>query len=385
MSEEKPTFGQNAATVPPRDTILRSFMPELDSLRGVAALAVLFYHGLYYSGGGTNLYQGAARWVVAAAEPGFLGVNLFFVLSGFLITGILLNIKCNQHYYANFYTRRALRILPAYYLLLLLLFVYGIRGAFLGMSAVYLSNMVGLFGIKASYGPLWSLSVEEHFYLIWPAVVRKFTTGNLIVVAASTLFICPILQWQWLRMGRAEEASVLTWLVCDGIAIGALIAIFLRSRLGTRRNALLAAAAVCFVAFLLFGAGGQFGLGSEAQFVLQREAWNLLFGSLLISSLLLGSSRWQRVASPRLLRFFGSISYGLYLIHLLVFMAYQSVFKPKLGDFHALLTEFAICSMTAISLATLSRYTYEEYFLRLKERLAPTSPRMQQARAAVTP
>src|ERR1700758_3091094 len=96
-------------------------MPELDSLRGVAILSVVLYHGLFWSNNLTGL-TGWARMVVNLSRLGWLGVNLFFVLSGFLITGILLGQKSSSNYYSHFYFRRALRILPALYALLLILY-----------------------------------------------------------------------------------------------------------------------------------------------------------------------------------------------------------------------------------------------------------------------
>src|SRR5436305_15072727 len=97
---------------------LRDRMPELDTLRGIAVLLVLFLHAFNFSP--IHLFQPPAivRWFLRVTSEGWIGVNLFFVLSGFLITGILLNTKNSPRYYLRFYCRRALRILPAYYLIL---------------------------------------------------------------------------------------------------------------------------------------------------------------------------------------------------------------------------------------------------------------------------
>ena len=140
-------------------------MPELDTIRGIAVLGVLFLHGFSWQYAGLH-FGTLARMVLAATQPGWLGVNLFFVLSGFLITGILLDSKQAPHFYRTFYTRRALRILPAYYaLLILLLLLHSSSAGFVGLSFVYLANVTDLFGIACGYGPLWSLAVEEHYYL----------------------------------------------------------------------------------------------------------------------------------------------------------------------------------------------------------------------------
>ncbi|MGO8795530.1 MAG: acyltransferase family protein [Candidatus Sulfotelmatobacter sp.] len=105
-------------------SLLRPKMPELDCVRGVAILMVLFYHG-FATRQDLTAFSGLPRLVVWLASPGWTGVNLFFALSGFLITGILLDSKPNPQYYRRFYVRRALRILPAYYALLFVLVILG--------------------------------------------------------------------------------------------------------------------------------------------------------------------------------------------------------------------------------------------------------------------
>src|SRR5580700_4204252 len=136
------------------DKLIRSAMPELDTVRGLAVLLVLFFHGFGFQFASARLPRLAHLFVVATM-PGWVGVNLFFVLSGFLITGILLDSKNHPHFYRRFYSRRALRILPAYYGLLILLLVLGSSSPkFVGLSFVYLANMTDFFGVANDYGPL---------------------------------------------------------------------------------------------------------------------------------------------------------------------------------------------------------------------------------------
>jgi peptidoglycan/LPS O-acetylase OafA/YrhL len=161
------------------DSLLRTRMPELDTIRGIAVLLVVFFHGFGFRYGLQGL-SGFPKLFVAATLPGWMGVNLFFVLSGFLITGILLDTKSRADYYRRFYVRRALRILPLYYAVLLLLAILTRTGwvnrqaswAYLSLSFFYLSNVTELFGVLSQYTVLWSLAVEEHFYLLWPAAVH---------------------------------------------------------------------------------------------------------------------------------------------------------------------------------------------------------------------
>jgi peptidoglycan/LPS O-acetylase OafA/YrhL len=149
---------------------------------------VLFFHGIWWyipesaTGVGRALRVLMAEW--------HRGVGLFFVLSGMLITGILRDSRDRPDYFRRFYRRRALRILPAYYLMLVLLAMYGqgITRGFLGLSCIYLANMAPMLGIAMGYGPLWTLAVEEQFYLFWPLIIRR-CSNRTVAFVASGLFV----------------------------------------------------------------------------------------------------------------------------------------------------------------------------------------------------
>src|SRR5580765_7638865 len=133
------------------EPLLRSKMPELDALRGIAILAVVFYHGFFWSNELVGL-SGAALYFVFLTRFGWLGVHLFFVLSGFLITGILEDSKSQPRYFRSFYARRALRILPAFYgFLLLLAFLPSQSKPYLLLSFFHLSNFAPLFHVRNTY------------------------------------------------------------------------------------------------------------------------------------------------------------------------------------------------------------------------------------------
>jgi len=194
------------------DPLLREHMPELDSIRGIAVLLVLFYHGfaLRYN---LHLLSGRPRIVFLASMPGWVGVDLFFVLSGFLITGILLDSRRRADYYRRFYIRRALRILPVYYAVLALVtvlsrnYLVGNRAAWPSVifNLVYCSNLSMLFGIPFQYPVLWSLAVEEHFYLIWPVIVRRLTRKTLIFRWLPTALPWARYSPFWPGAGSAQE------------------------------------------------------------------------------------------------------------------------------------------------------------------------------------
>jgi peptidoglycan/LPS O-acetylase OafA/YrhL len=359
-------------------------MPELDTLRGIAVLLVLFFHGFYFATL-ADRFHGPVRWFVMATDMGWMGVNLFFVLSGFLITGILLDGRNDSGYYRRFYVRRALRILPAYYGFLLLLFAIVRLGLvnrqtswqFLGVSLVYLSNVSILFGVPSQYGALWSLSVEEHFYLLWPAAVRNVSRRFLAWTCVLIIVVCPLLRafYYWRHY---EYGAGYTWLVADGLAWGALLALLARGKVSSRRGM------ARFGAICLAGTAGlvvvllPFGIASSrtmAGGLLIVSVINSFFAGALALALVLGSGPWKGVFNLRVLKFFGEISYGLYLVEMLAFDVVDRILghwglqvSHTRGSFAVVLLRFALAATLATTVAYLSRRYYEEPFLRLKHK-----------------
>ena len=365
---------------PAPEPLVRRFMPELDVLRGIAVLGVLFFHGFRAEYGGLP-FTGARRILLLATEPGALGVNLFFVLSGFLITGILLDSRARPDYYRRFYTRRALRILPAYYSLLILLGVlHQASAAFLGLSFVYLSNVTSLFGVSMDYHPLWSLAVEEHYYIVWPSVVRKLRPRYLALFSLTICILIPVARAVSFHYGHLLGGEWYTWFAADGLAEGSLLAIVLRSAISRKQGAV-GATLLLMIATILMIAGAPFGMLSRQTMLgasLQLTVVNTFFAGLLLLFLVLGTSSRKWLVNSTILVFFGYISYGLYLIHPMVFRLYDKVtgrfwpwLQPSVGHFGLIVLRFAVVSATAIGLAYLSREYYEEWFLRRKDRIAP--------------
>ncbi|HEY6767097.1 MAG TPA: acyltransferase [Candidatus Sulfotelmatobacter sp.] len=357
-------------------------MPELDSVRGIAILMVLFFHG-FASQHGTGWFGGGIpKFAVNLASIGWMGVNLFFALSGFLITGILLDSKPRPGYYKRFYLRRALRILPAYYAILSLILIIGrtalhedVSLKFLGLSAVYMANLTVLFGVPMQYTVLWSLAVEEHFYLIWPAIVRNFSSRTVGGFAVAIGLAATIARMFAFWGGHYDfDHSHYTWLVADALAFGSLLAVLMRRRMGTRTGLMrIVLAALCFAALLVIDKPlGQHWAGGA----LHLTALNLTCTAAVAGALLLGTSSWSGLIQVSILRFFGEISYGLYLIHVLLFNIFdnwQTWFFPRVTpyylDFKFMLFRFMLCGGFAVLLAFLSRRYFEEPFLRLKDRL----------------
>jgi peptidoglycan/LPS O-acetylase OafA/YrhL len=379
MSQTAHTARQAA---PPREVfapLLRPVMPELDTLRGVAILGVLFLHGFFWPYSGLQFGRWGTLWL-NITQPGWLGVNLFFVLSGFLITGILIDSAARPDYYRRFYTRRALRILPAYYALLIVLWLLGqARGAYIGLGFLYLANVTELFGVGQAYGPLWSLAVEEHFYLLWPTAVRRLSLRWVGMVAAAIVVVVSALRGVGFLLGDTEGLASYTWYVADGLACGGLIAVLLRYRL-PRQLVMQITIGLILGATLLCALGVPFGILTRTRLLgaaFQYTLISVFFSGVLLLFLLLGTGPYARITHNKTLRFFGYISYGLYLVHLMVFRLYDQFchrFAPALlpRDNHLELVflRFAAAGGTAVLLACVSRIYFENWFLRIKDRMA---------------
>jgi peptidoglycan/LPS O-acetylase OafA/YrhL len=353
-------------------------MPEIDVLRGVAILVVVLYHGLYISGAVSPNHLG--QIFINLTVFGWLGVNLFFVLSGFLITGILLASKQKPRYFRNFYFRRALRILPAYFaILLVLILLHKVSVRSTVVALLFLSNYMQGLHLVDGYWPLWSLSVEEQFYLLWPALVNQVSARVLAILCLGLCLVEPLLRWVD-ASGHAAlgDIHLATYLIADNLALGALAAIFAQSSYGTLRNGVRAGLALCLGGGLLLLAGQPFGILHRTNTfgaVFQSVPWNLLFTGLLLLALGLRSSVFSsRITAP--LRFLGFISYGLYLLHMLV-NEYYDRYLPHLSAtpvrhlLQAAYPRLLATGTISILIAWASRKIYEEPFLRFGRKASP--------------
>jgi peptidoglycan/LPS O-acetylase OafA/YrhL len=366
------------------EPLLRPVMPELDTLRGLAILMVILYHGLYWQ---VDLprYHGVLRLFLTGMWAGRLGVNLFFVLSGFLITGILIESRDRSDYYRRFYVRRALRILPAYLVILAMLAATRYAPiSFILLSLVYLSNLTPLFGIPIAYPVLWSLAVEEHFYFLWPTLVRHTRNKSLMISCAAVILATPV--FRLLSYFIAAKSGLVsfvindyTWNSLDGLACGAMLSVVLREYKLKRKTLLKVSLFLLGIAILIVAGGIPLGIMSRQRplgMALQVVPFHFAFSALLCISLLLGSSTWKAAVTWKSLQVLGRISYGLYLVHLLIFDFYTHLIAAFWKDgantshFLPLITRLVVCAAASIGIAYLSREYFEEPFLRLKNRLS---------------
>ncbi|MGP8227091.1 MAG: acyltransferase family protein [Terracidiphilus sp.] len=343
-----------------RPTWLPSYLPELDGLRGLAILAVVLYHC-------DPLVKGT--WIHSAAQWGWAGVNLFFVLSGFLITSNLLATREKPRYFHNFHARRVLRIWPVY--LLTLAAVYLNAPWFIGPSVLgaikaapwlaYIFFVQNLFHLTLppAIGPTWALAVEEQYYFVWAPLVRWLRRPWMLASVLVAALVCSPL----LRLGVHPWLTPTHTLIhLDGIALGSLMALGIHT-LGLSRRAWL-------------GIGlGAFALGIAAAATIAGgtafldSALTLGFsGAVLALMASTGARNPVNVALRRgPLAFYGRISYGFYMTHIMAFVFFgwfDLWMKPygMAGNLAILAVRLAVSTALAAGLW----YGFESQILKLK-------------------
>jgi peptidoglycan/LPS O-acetylase OafA/YrhL len=325
-----------------RELLVTDRIPELDGLRGVALLLVLIAHTFPCA-----ILDGHAvlKPLKILISMGWCGVDLFFVLSGFLITGILYNSTPSCNYFRVFYARRILRIFPLYYLILFFfLFLVPLVSWselqrvnwFLsghGSTVWYWLFLANIPDIAINrndlLGPVWSLSVEEQYYLVWPLIVY-YCRGNLLLTGFILLlgnFCLRVILYVVCDYSAASVfAFTLTHL--DGLALGGILRIaYIHGKKCARAMNLFSA--LLPLLFCLFAGVSLFcGFRPHGESVITYHwlmvllGWalsSLLFGSLLVRCLT-GAGLVARVSSASFLRNVGRYSYAMYLLHMPIFV-----------------------------------------------------------------
>lgn len=315
-------------------------LPQLDGIRGLAILGVIASH--LFPGNPHSAATGAVAFLFAF---GATGVDLFFVLSGFLITGILYDSLRDPHFFRKFYARRILRIFPLYYGVLV---VCTLAGLAYGISwnqemwslGLYLQNTSLVAVPIAIYtGPLplahfWSLAVEEQFYLVWPLLVYLTRTRlNLLRICAFSLVICPLARLGfWMQGAGYFTVHNNTFCRADTLLAGAALALLLRSR---AHDQVLRVAPFLTIPFILatlllrpaIPPGGGIHPAFWPTFQLAFRYTLMAIGYVGLIAWSLASSMGRRLFEIRSLRSLGKYSYGLYVLHLILFGYLQAPLK----------------------------------------------------------
>jgi peptidoglycan/LPS O-acetylase OafA/YrhL len=401
----------------------RPHLPLLDGVRGLAVTLVVASHGmrLVPRTGGVD----RAAWEVLAA--GWIGVDLFFVLSGFLITGILIDAKrpgaVRGHYFLNFYARRMLRILPLYYAFLAVYFYLlpliplhvfhsmAIEPDVRPMLWLYVYNFWGAIHqhMHANIGVFWSLCVEQHFYLLWPLIVWTLDRPALkrvCFIVALLSFATRLVVIRWFPVDHA--AYLLTPCRFDGLCAGALVAIYLRHPADWRRLVQWSKVLVPVAGFYLLGmAMGQRhfldsidfrglsmpGVDSSVVLSFGLSALAVLFAGLIALCLSTpravvvvagesstSKSPWHvRVFGNPAVRALGLYSYAIYILHPLVITLTRAALDALGVGFPsspwlalpARLLAAAFVLAVSTGLGYLSYHLFEKHFLALKRFFPP--------------
>ncbi|GAC1621864.1 MAG: acyltransferase [Vulcanimicrobiaceae bacterium] len=356
---------------------------ELDGIRAIAIWMVLLGH-LFFGG---SVHGAIARMLPSAialvGQHLGRGVDLFFVLSGFLITRMLLDAKAHDRYFSTFYARRAYRILPVYLVVLAIgVVAYGPSyREFYVLSLAFSANFAQTLHVAgpAGMGPLWSLAVEEQFYLVWPLVVALASRRTLAVIAVALVIVEPALRYaSSLRMGSVE-LPVTSWCRSDGLALGALVALWVTSRHANRKTSCFLALALIFACLGSVVLGRPFGAMSSASSIgvaLRLTQCNLLFAAFILWAIARSGSRWTSMLRSRWARVSADLSFCLYLVHVPLIDAFTALSRSVVPAFAAGETlAFTLIQGTfvlsgAFAIAGLSRRYLELPFLRMGRRQA---------------
>jgi peptidoglycan/LPS O-acetylase OafA/YrhL len=358
----------------------------LDGIRGIAVLLVLIFHTTYFGQASTldNVIWRATRGMSA-------GVDVFFVLSGFLITGILLRERGRRYYFYNFYTKRLLRIFPLYYLMIAVSVIAPVLFPILQQNDIpllpywglnywlFLSN-VWSYGPHPILGVSWSLAYEEQFYLVWPFIVAFIAFGSLVRLCL-VLVAVGLISRMLLAFDLAEGIGFVLLARVDLLALGGLLACWYHS--GQRSSEAEAAriAGVFFIvgmfvlAWIVIVAEGPWG-------PLMKSYGNLAVGCVTASAIVLAVFCQRRhapvnaVLSSRFLRSWGKYSYAIYLLHSPLDAVLRRVIDIETFIFpiYGIELPMQIAYWTLIGTISwaagwLSWHLFEVHFLRLRPKL----------------
>jgi len=366
----------------------RPHFAALDGVRGIAIILVMLTHYGEILRHGGAFEQGLAR----VFNAGWIGVDLFFVLSGFLITGILLDTKGSPFYFRQFYWRRTVRIFPVYFLFLAFVFV-GLRVLFIHLIGHdlwkgtnswwylgYLSNWKPDHGREDLYvSHLWSLAVEEQFYFVWPAVVVLCTRQRLATACATLAGLALALRCVMIADGATSTALYrLTPCRMDPLVLGALLALILRDETWRARlqrwMTPLAASAALLIAAIAW-TRGSFDFDNRVTETVGASGLAILFACVVFYAVVGQGGALRSLFRSSWLRAAGRYSYAVYVIHVtphFMLLKRAEVLIDRQSRFLQPLLRFSyIGGLVALSFGVgwISWHILEKPLLKFKDRL----------------
>ena len=378
----------------------KQHIPVLDGIRGLAIIMVLVAHF-------TTIIEGYLKEYFPLTGPictklalsGLMGVDLFFVLSGFLITGILLDTKNTRGFFKKFYARRFLRIFPLYYGILFVLFfalptIISFDPAANEMADhqwwlwAYLTNFPGHpawdMSLLFRLGHFWSLAVEEHFYFVWPFIVY-FAPSRQLKRICLLWVLFSITAGVLSRWTDWEFARYLGWSTLSfsgGLMLGAYCALVAREERGLDPFVPYARTmfAVFGVFFLMISMVPRY---LHLDLINHYVSWFFFVPIIVltVSARQRGNVLMVKFFNLRIMRLFGKVSYGLYVYHFIILPLFEKYFHPDAWSHHidshvvVVAIFFILTFGSTFLLAWISWNVYEKQFLKLKRFFEPEPPR----------
>lgn len=333
----------------------------LDGLRGLAILSVLLHHVLVVVP--TDTVSAVFYLLIQA---GWIGVDLFFVLSGFLITTVLLRLREQPRFAATFYARRALRIFPVYYgFLCVVSIAFGVTASAamsdLPWHAFFLTNflIVDEGSFLTSLNHLWTLAVEEQFYLVWPWLVGFTPIRRLPLVCSVLALLALAFRFAWVEAYGGLAPTVMTPMRMDSFALGALVATLPAFPALRWTSAVIVLVSSLGLGAVVYESGALYSTEPTVQkfgFALLATLFAALIAFVVHSP---PHAAIIRFLENRVLRFLGKISFALYVFHYPI----QALLLPLNLPFAPL-----VSAAVSIGLATLSWHLIERRLLAFKAR-----------------
>jgi peptidoglycan/LPS O-acetylase OafA/YrhL len=351
-------FFSEIETIPPM--LQNSYYPSLDGLRGVAIIMVVFFH--------LHLFWNAFYFAIFNGE---LGVLIFFVLSGFLITTLCIKEKVVTKNISlkNFYIRRFLRIVPVAYLflfvLIILKIIFKLDIPYIGIlgAALYLTDFSSYFRkVDFQTGHFWSLSVEEQFYLIIPFILKKNYRAYLIVIL-SIIFLLPVLialQYQYKSLNNIVFVAFTHFFIkFQAIAVGCLFSVItFKYPLNINTTQKLVTNILAILVIL----GMQYNNFFNVKDIFSGLLISFLIGYIIVTNIVPGKDFIFKFLNTKFLKLIGVLSYSIYI--------WQQIFTIYDAHLPFFMVKFPYNLICIIIVSCLSYYFYESYFLRLKSKFS---------------